>query len=125
MGGHTIRGGWREHNYMTWNEIVKQVSDFEFGKLRKIGYFPPRTSTWAYQTLITNETELKKMWDEGANFNYLKVFIEVIEDNVEVNKSEPETNISDTRVELPVTPIVDKGNSDSGSISGYESNAKD
>ena len=55
------------------------------------------------------------MWNEGVDFNYLKVFIEVYEDNVEVNESKLETNVSDAGVEIPVTPIVEEGNIDSSS----------
>ena len=56
--------------------------DLGYKKVAKIGYYPPRMSNWEYHTLITDDVELRKMWDEGAYFNFLKNFIESYIDSI-------------------------------------------
>lgn len=77
---------------MSYSNIVKKCRDTGYSKLCKIVYYKLKGS-WDYQILVYNDVEVKQMWEEGEEFGFLKIFIEVreyndsIRENANINKS--------------------------------------
>ncbi|KAF2296479.1 hypothetical protein GH714_040203 [Hevea brasiliensis] len=117
-GGFVILGQWMECDLMKYDDIVNKCRELGYGEDKKVGYFKVR-GDWKHQTLVFNDTEVKQLWEEGANFGFLKLFIEfktdipIIEDEIEV----PITNV----------PLMYKGNDNSEDLDyiPQEQNEKD
>ncbi|XP_021680149.2 uncharacterized protein LOC110664693 [Hevea brasiliensis] len=67
---------------MGYMDIANKCMDDGYSEVCNIGYFKPRES-WDFQTLVCNDTEVRKMWEEGNEFGFLKIFIEFTDDKGE------------------------------------------